>query len=186
MAESSPPKLTHATSSLKAGASGVELQVGMRVEHADRGMGTIESIDLDDARKKPCRVKWDNGATEQYSKESAAKFRVLIEGVRLHHPTRGEGTLVKILERDPRNKPYVVEFDNGEVHQYSKDSANKFSLHLASTIAKKARTTGPARRLTGMIHSVRTNQHKNPMVVFQKSCSLAGLQPQLTHCRDIP
>ena len=51
------------------------LKVGARVEHPERGLGTVEEIDMDDARQKPCRVVYDSGEVHQYSRESAIKLR---------------------------------------------------------------------------------------------------------------
>ena len=50
-----------------------------------------------------------------------ARFK---SGARVQHPTRGDGT-VHIVTNDSRSKPYKVKFDNGEVHQYSEESAAK-------------------------------------------------------------
>ena len=49
----------------------------------------------------------------------------LPEGSRLVHPTRGAGVVVRIDLTDRRGKPVIVEFESGEVHHYSIDSALK-------------------------------------------------------------
>ena len=54
-------------------------QVGVRVEHPQRGLGTVVEMLVDDSRKKPCKVAFDNGEVHQYSKESAAKLRCLAD-----------------------------------------------------------------------------------------------------------
>ena len=46
-------------------------------------------------------------------------------GTRVHHWHRGLGTVVEIMPDDPRNKPFMVQFDNGEIHMYSKESKAK-------------------------------------------------------------
>ena len=53
----------------------------------------------------------------------ASLSRRLSEGVRVHHPIRGNGIITGELARD--GKPYGVKFDNGEGHAYSVASAAK-------------------------------------------------------------
>ena len=49
----------------------------------------------------------------------------LEEGARVFHEIRGWGQIVEFDPRDTRDKPYRVQFDNGEAHSYSRASAAK-------------------------------------------------------------
>jgi hypothetical protein len=44
------------------------------------------------------------------------------------HPDRGRGTVVAIDPNDPRSKPFIVEYENGERHHYSLHSVNKLRM----------------------------------------------------------
>ena len=44
-----------------------------------------------------------------------ALARVLLQGKRIEHPSRGWGVVRKIISTDIRGKPYVIQYDNGEV-----------------------------------------------------------------------
>jgi hypothetical protein len=52
----------------------------------------------------------------------------LVEGCRVSHPVRGGGVLTAVVPDDARGKLYHVDFDNGEIHHYSAESATK--LHV--------------------------------------------------------
>ena len=49
----------------------------------------------------------------------------LTVGMRIQHNARGCGRLVDIVPNDERGKPYHVQYDSGELHCYSKQSALK-------------------------------------------------------------
>ena len=49
----------------------------------------------------------------------------LEKGARVFHEVRGWGKIVEFSPRDTRDKPYRVQFDNGEAHSYSRASAAK-------------------------------------------------------------
>jgi hypothetical protein len=44
------------------------------------------------------------------------------------HPDRGHGLVIKIEANDARNKPFIVQYDNGEIHHYSIESVNKLRM----------------------------------------------------------
>ena len=95
------------------------------------------------------RLKGIFQSTKQNAKLKAEnlKAKVLMpEGQVVLHPTRGQGRVTKIDWNDPRQKPYIVSFDNGEVHHYSASSALKLKKveppqkGLARTASKLARS----------------------------------------------
>lgn len=49
-------------------------------------------------------------------------------GARVLHVLRGPGHVVAINEADSRRKPFVVAFESGETHQYSKESVTKLVI----------------------------------------------------------
>ena len=49
-------------------------------------------------------------------------------GARVSHTVHGRGTVIEVNTHDRRGKPYIVQFDNGETHQYSEESAVKLQL----------------------------------------------------------
>ncbi len=53
---------------------------------------------------------------------------VIPEGSRVVHPTRGAGVVARIDEHDPRDKPFRVEYDNNEVHDYSMGSSKELVM----------------------------------------------------------
>jgi hypothetical protein len=133
-----------------------DLKPGMKVDHAVHGLGTIIEVDCHNDRAKPYKVQFDNGETHQYSEESAVKLftievpegsswlgtekwktRIYFDddlrpGMKVDHPVHGLGTVVLVDFNNVRGKPYKVEFDNGETHEYSEDSAVKlFTVQVA-------------------------------------------------------
>ena len=82
------------------------------------------------------------------------------EGSLLSHPTHGIGKLVLIDQFDHRDKPFEVQFDNGELHHYSMRSAREkltvameekvsnFSGPLAEASAKLTRMNASLDRFT--------------------------------------
>jgi hypothetical protein len=105
------------------------LKVGMRVVHPTRGHGVVLSVDHDDVRSKPYHVVYRNGEEHRYNIRSAHKLRVLSQGMKIIHPRRGCGMVVRIDSGDLRGRPYVVEFEEtGEIHHYSTDSAVKLKV----------------------------------------------------------
>lgn len=105
------------------------LKIGMRVVHPTRGHGVVLEVNHDDVRSKPYRIAYKNGEEHCYNIQSAQKFRVLTEGMRIIHPRRGFGKIVKVDMADTRGKPYVVEYEeSGQLHHYSCDSAVKLKV----------------------------------------------------------
>ena len=58
----------------------------------------------------------------------------LADGMRVHHPDRGAGVL-QIDMNDPRNRPYIVSFDSGDCHHYSRTSAATKLLPIITIVA---------------------------------------------------
>ena len=58
--------------------------------------------------------------------------------MRVQHPERGPGVL-KIDMDDPRQRPYIVTFDGGDCHHYSRTSAAS-KLHPIITVVRPAAT----------------------------------------------
>ena len=111
---------------------------GQRVNHPRRGDGTVANIDSN-ARLK-YHVLFDNGELHRYSETSAEKFTKISEreqeyedaksagarfcfGQRVSHARHGKGMVVNVDMSS--EKPYTVEFENGERHSYSEGSSVK-------------------------------------------------------------
>jgi hypothetical protein len=69
----------------------------------------------------------------------------LPEGSRVVHPTHGGGVVVGVDHLSMRERPVTVHFDNGEVHQYSLDSAIK-KLKVLGERRRRERTRSLSRR----------------------------------------
>jgi len=65
------------------------------------------------------------------SDESDENPEVFTKGKRVWHPARGFGRIIMFNQDDPRAKPYYIEFDTGEVHCYSKESAGKLRSEVS-------------------------------------------------------
>jgi hypothetical protein len=49
-------------------------------------------------------------------------------GTRVVHPLRGPGYVSQIDYTDSRNRPFVVDYDNGECHHYTAESVMKLAV----------------------------------------------------------
>ena len=68
-------------------------------------------------------------------------------GTRIRHARRGTGTIVDVLSNDLRHKPFKVNFDNGEVHQYSRDAV-AIKLQVISTLKPDGPEQGTAKKVS--------------------------------------
>ena len=118
----------------------------MRVSHPMRGDGVVVN-DLQ-RKDKPIGVRYDSGEEHAYSLKSATKLRVqymenrtwqmeyktltqedasmLSDGMKVSHPTRGDGVVVHALGRSDR--PISVRYLSGEEHAYSVESATRLKI----------------------------------------------------------
>jgi hypothetical protein len=105
---------------------------GSRMVHPTRGAGIVTDINLSDRRNKPFEVTYDTGEVHRYGTGSTLKLVSdvelrLVKGTRVIHPTRGSGVIATLDYDDSRHKPFVVQYDNGEIHHYSVASATKLT-----------------------------------------------------------
>jgi hypothetical protein len=118
----------------------------MRVCHQRRGKGIVVRADFDDPRGKPFTILFDRHAKKyNCGNKHAFKFKQVLDrseqATRVRHPDRGEG-FMRLLptESTPeqssklsrsaslRIKPFLVHFDNGEIHAYAAQSAAKLDV----------------------------------------------------------
>jgi hypothetical protein len=64
-------------------------------------------------------------AVEKRRLSTLGGLPVIPEGSRVVHPTRGAGVVARIDEYDAKGKPFRVEYDNNEVHDYSVGSSKE-------------------------------------------------------------
>jgi hypothetical protein len=70
------------------------------------------------------------------NEEEDNRLECLADGMRVQHSERGPGVL-KIDMDDPRQRPYIVTFDGGDCHHYSRTSAAA-KLHPIITVVRPA------------------------------------------------
>jgi hypothetical protein len=129
---------------------------------AMRRIKTLVSRTRDSAQKK---------AEQSAQLVNNIKAKALMQaGQLVMHPTRGKGTVTEIDWNDPRQKPYVVSFDNGEVHHYSAASVMKLkkidppataARALTRSISKKAssfKLSSPVEKMGGELSSQRSER----------------------------
>jgi hypothetical protein len=88
----------------------------------------------------------------------------IVPGMRILHPFRGLGYIVDIKQHDARNKPYVIEFDGGETHSYSADSAAKLRIVSSQSLIPGSHVLHLARG-EGTVTSVTVNNRNKPFTI---------------------
>jgi hypothetical protein len=87
------------------------------------------------------------GATAAVKKSVQDSVGGIPIGARMLHSTHGYGVVTHISMGDERGKPVVVEFHNGEVHQYSLDSANKLKVLAGESSRRGSHRETPSQAL---------------------------------------
>jgi hypothetical protein len=160
---------------------------GQRVWHPARGFGKVIIVNRDDPRDKPYYIEFDSGEVHCYSSESASKLRSeasvllgLVEGAKVLHDTRGEGTIVKVDEFDKRGKPVVVRFQGGDEHHYSLESAAKLQVVTEKPKTPRSGRTTPRGARTPRSSGAETPRSRTPRSSGAETPRSSALTPPET------
>ena len=81
----------------------------------------------------PTFIRFDHGEVRRYGLQSLLKLTYLEAesalriGMAVTHPTRGVGFVEQIDWQSPRGKPFIIHYENGEIHHYGLESVSKLT-----------------------------------------------------------
>jgi hypothetical protein len=97
-------------------------------DHAQEpGASNGSCVEATDFQKLPPKLG-ATGSGKLPGKLLRLDSRLLVVGTRVRHEARGIGRIVEVNLADTRGKPYHVQFDSGEYHCYSAQSASKLKV----------------------------------------------------------
>ena len=106
----------------------------------------------------------------------------LEKGTKVRHATRGPGEVVALDWNEKRGKPVFVQFENGEVHHYSMESAAKLEI-ASGTMTKSGANDGISGPMS--LHPAALGSNKPQSRGPQPNIPLPALL-QVAHCSPDP